>query len=465
MHFFLLNSMKCCDIRRKKLLVFLFDGFRHDYEKLHKLENFEKLRSKGVFGALIPVFPSMSAPNYYSPLTGKYPEDNGMVSNKMWDPPRNKTFRGFSKEGNERYQSYWWNETEPFWITAMKQGLRVKMWDWLGYNVNFNGVKPDCCSDFRDIIYHNDSGIESFVVNLNAALGNFSHDLLDVALIYLPDADDIGHKYGPDSHQLIDRVKDIDKRVIGYLDKKLDKIQYKDTECKLKDVVNTAIFSDHGMTSINMKCIVDLEDILNNKTLVRKFLKSSTLYHIWPQENYETEVAQKLRAVRNITVFEKSTAPKRYHYANNDRIGPIVATIDLQCCFKNKDGKNNETVCEKGNHGFDPYVKGNEQMLGIFYSFGPSIRKKITVKPFQNVEIYQLLCSLTNLNCVQTSSNLLTQILNEKSLYNSPVLLILFITIGVILCLVALGVFGYNIYRKTGKEYVTVNTEDSYGLS
>lgn len=69
-HFIQLNLIECCDIRRQKLLVFLFDGFRHDYEKLHKLDNFEKIRHKGAFGVLKPVFPSMSAPNYYSPLTG-----------------------------------------------------------------------------------------------------------------------------------------------------------------------------------------------------------------------------------------------------------------------------------------------------------------------------------------------------------------------------------------------------------
>lgn len=59
------------------------------------------------------------------------------------------------------------------------------MWDWLGYEVNFDGVKPGCCSDFRDIIYTHDSGIENFRVNLNYALSNFSHDSLDVACNYL----------------------------------------------------------------------------------------------------------------------------------------------------------------------------------------------------------------------------------------------------------------------------------------
>lgn len=113
---------------------------------------------------------------------------------------------------------------------------------------------------------------------------------LSMSVIYLPDPDDIGHKYGPDSIELAERVKDVDKRVIGYLINELDRIHYKDTECKLKDLVNTVIFSDHGMTTADDNCIVDINHIVYNDTLVRKSLKSSTIFHIWPQENFEMEV-------------------------------------------------------------------------------------------------------------------------------------------------------------------------------
>lgn len=104
-------------------------------------------------------------------------------------------------------------------------------------------------------------------------------------------------------------------------------------------------------------------------------------------------------------------------------------------------------------------------MFGIFYSFGPSIRKEITLRPFRNIEIHQLLCSLVHVNCEISSSTLVTQILMGKTPYNSPMLLILFITVGVILCFVALGVFIYNVYRRTSKEYVTLRTEDAYDMS
>lgn len=54
-----------------KLLLILFDGFRWDYVK--DMEGFNEMKRIGVHADyLIPVFPSMSFPNYYSLVTGKH---------------------------------------------------------------------------------------------------------------------------------------------------------------------------------------------------------------------------------------------------------------------------------------------------------------------------------------------------------------------------------------------------------
>lgn len=61
---------------RRKLLVFLLDGFRSDYisdEALESLPGFKEIVSRGVkVDYLTPDFPSLSYPNYYTLMTGEY---------------------------------------------------------------------------------------------------------------------------------------------------------------------------------------------------------------------------------------------------------------------------------------------------------------------------------------------------------------------------------------------------------
>lgn len=61
---------------RRKLLLFLIDGLRHDYindEALESLPGFKEIVNKGVKADyLIPDFPTLSYPNYYTLMTGEY---------------------------------------------------------------------------------------------------------------------------------------------------------------------------------------------------------------------------------------------------------------------------------------------------------------------------------------------------------------------------------------------------------
>ena len=60
--------------KSKKLLVLLIDGFRWDYFDKPGLElpGFQQLFKQGVKSEyMVPDFPSLSFPNYYSIMTGK----------------------------------------------------------------------------------------------------------------------------------------------------------------------------------------------------------------------------------------------------------------------------------------------------------------------------------------------------------------------------------------------------------
>lgn len=74
--FLLVFTLARSSLARRKLLVFLIDGMRHDYisdEVLESLPGFQEVVNRGVkVDYLTPDFPSLSYPNYYTLMTGEY---------------------------------------------------------------------------------------------------------------------------------------------------------------------------------------------------------------------------------------------------------------------------------------------------------------------------------------------------------------------------------------------------------
>lgn len=74
--FLLVLTMASSSFARRKLLVFLIDGFRYDYindNELESLPGFKEIVDRGVkVDYMTPDFPSLSYPNYYTLMTGEY---------------------------------------------------------------------------------------------------------------------------------------------------------------------------------------------------------------------------------------------------------------------------------------------------------------------------------------------------------------------------------------------------------
>jgi len=74
------------------------------------------LARNGVRSAMIPVWPSLTYPNFWAIATGLYPDHNGIVANEMFDPATGRSFRD-----GPFNDSRWWRG-EPIWATLEKQG-------------------------------------------------------------------------------------------------------------------------------------------------------------------------------------------------------------------------------------------------------------------------------------------------------------------------------------------------------
>jgi predicted AlkP superfamily pyrophosphatase or phosphodiesterase len=96
--------------RTNKNLVILvsIDGFRNDYLDRGITPNLSGLAKQGTLAKKFePVFPTITFPNHFALITGRYPDHNGIVNNTMYDPDRtNQVFRLSDRHAIEN--PLWW---------------------------------------------------------------------------------------------------------------------------------------------------------------------------------------------------------------------------------------------------------------------------------------------------------------------------------------------------------------------
>jgi predicted AlkP superfamily pyrophosphatase or phosphodiesterase len=128
------------------LLIVLLDGFRYDYiEKYANPDGFLKNMSKnGIYAMYEPIFPTNTYPNYWTIVTGLYPESNGIINNDVYDPISKHQYRmGYDDEN----QDDWFRQAEPVWIQNERvNGKAIDkhsvVYDWAGAPAQFDNIRP-----------------------------------------------------------------------------------------------------------------------------------------------------------------------------------------------------------------------------------------------------------------------------------------------------------------------------------
>jgi len=138
----LFEDDKSDDVQPAPIILISMDGFRWDYMDRTATPNMDFLAAEGVRAeALIPVYPSSTFPNHLSIITGCYPENHGIISNKMWDPVFEEWY--YIGEGAAPVQDGKWYEAEPFWVAVEKSGMKSAIYHWPGSEAEIMGYRPD----------------------------------------------------------------------------------------------------------------------------------------------------------------------------------------------------------------------------------------------------------------------------------------------------------------------------------
>jgi len=362
------------------LILISLDAFRWDYLEKYAAET-PRLRQLAAAGVraerMISCFPTLTFPNHYAIATGQRPEHHGIVNNDFFDPVLGAAFS--YKQHECAIDSRWWGG-EPIWITAVKQGRRSACMFWPGSEATIGGVRPTYNMAFDDNL--------TSAQRVDQLLAWFSlppDQRPSFGTLYLDAVDHAGHDFGPDAPESAAAVREVDAAV--------DRLCV-GLEARGFDAVNLVIVSDHGMTATGPERNLFLDDLVDLNTVHVDC--SGTQAGLRPVSGTPEELAARLRRglPAPLHVYLRSEVPERHHYRDNPRIPPVLILADEGWRITTRDSFKRRKTPSRGEHGYDNQLVS---MGATFIAHGPAFRRGVVVPPFENIEVYNLLCAVLGL--------------------------------------------------------------------
>lgn len=368
--------------QQKKPYVILIsaDGYRFDFDKLYHAAYLKTLKAKGVTTPyMLPSFPSLTFPNHYSIATGLYPSHHGLIANDFVDLNRDMTY---SSKVKAAYQDSSWYGGTPIWVLAEKQQMLTASFYWVGSEAAIKGVRPTYWYPYNEKISVDE---RSRIVASWLKLPEDKRPHL--ITFYLPQVDQAAHAFGPESPET--------HAAAGFIDYALAKLTKAVESTGLP--VDFIFVSDHGLIKVNNEHPMPISALLSpggdytvsgGGNLVTIKLRDETKMN---------EVVEHFKKnAKGYRVYTKYNTPENWHYgAKDDRhklLGDIFLEAIAPAYFSDKNPK-------PGQHGYDPHTV--PEMRASFAAWGPSFKERLTIKPFENVNIYPLIAHILGLHITE----------------------------------------------------------------
>ncbi|EJS44518.1 YCR026C [Saccharomyces arboricola H-6] len=372
---------------------------------------------------MIPSFPTETFPNHWTLVTGQYPIHHGIVSNVFWDPDLSEEFH----PGVLDPRIWNSNVTEPIWQTVQSAfdsdiPFKAATHMWPGSDVNYTRYneeklqpehKKPIAKERTPFYFDEFNAQESLPNKLSKIIEYVDMSTLSerpqLILGYVPNVDAFGHKHGYPAEsdyyykEFTETLNEVDtflQQLVGCLE-----------ERNITDFTNLVIVSDHGMSNIVVPSnVIIWEDMLDEKLrkdyVSHAYLEGPMMAISLKDSGKINEVYRELKTSINedkFTVYVNGNFPEEWNF--NDRKNHHMASIwivpepghavmkkeQLRKTEKSdhKD-KDEEKVFTIGSHGYD---NGAIDMRSIFIGMGPYFPHGY-IEPFQNTEIYDLLCDI-----------------------------------------------------------------------
>jgi len=363
------------------LVLVSLDAFRWDYLTKYAAEtpHLRQLATGGVRAErMIACFPTQTFPNHYSIVTGLRPEHHGIVANTFYDPTLKAGF--VYRRHESAIDGRWWGG-EPVWVTAVKQGRRSACLFWPGSEAEIAGARPTYYRAF--------DGRLTSAQRVDGLLAWFDRPAAqrpDFCTLYLDVVDHAGHDFGPDAPETAAAVREVDA-AIARLEAGL-------ARRRLAETTNLVIVSDHGMAAVPAGHVVFLDDLVDLATV--QIDGVGTQAGLRPRAGSAADLLARLRPglPAHLRIYLRGEIPERLHYRNNPRIPPVVILADEGWEITTRAEFARRKMPERGDHGYDNQL---DSMGATFIASGPSFRRGAVIAPFENIDVYDLLCAALGL--------------------------------------------------------------------
>lgn len=350
-------------------ILISIDGFRADYLDRGITTHLSRLAAEGARGKLRPSFPTKTFPNHYAMVTGKRPDNHGIIGNNMIDPrrPSEKFSLGDPKQSLD---PFWWDQAEPAWVTAEKAGVRSATMFWPGSEVAIGGTRP---ADW--LRYDRHVGYEQRIATVLDWMRRPAAIRPAFVTLYFEAVDDAGHRFGPDSAEVNAAIADVDGR-IGRLVAGL---------ADLGQPARLLIVADHGMRATDESRVIQLADLIDLASIIA--VEVGPYAAIEPAAGTDDRVAQALlKPHAHMTCHRREELPKQLHYGRNPRVAAIICIAEPGWSILAGDPP---WPVKGGAHGYD---NRDPEMLALFIAHGSGLSGDVGT--VDNIEVYPLLMAL-----------------------------------------------------------------------
>ncbi|MEP1551436.1 MAG: ectonucleotide pyrophosphatase/phosphodiesterase [Paraglaciecola sp.] len=384
----LVSNIAVADQSQPLVLMIGVDGLRADSLERASAPNLQLLAENGVRANMYPAMPSKTFVNFYSLATGLHPKNHGMVSNYFYDRKLGETFNR-TKHTND---PAWWGG-EPIWITAEKQGVTSATYFWVGSEVAVDSIKPSYWKPFNQ---SKDYGERVDEVLQWFALPNEKRPRL--VTLYFSAVDSAAHTFGVGSLEELAAIKKVDDHIGDLIAGLIALGLYEDT--------NLVIVADHGMANLSDDRVVNLDKWVDLSHFIIPDWSSTKNTVYAPYLNlYGDKVEVEKAFVKltnkhpNMKVLRRGNFPKDYHFDHLDRGPDLMLLADVGwTLYGSKNRLPPAPLKGSGRsiatHGYD---NKHPLMQATFIASGKAFKAGVRVKPFDNIEVYNILSCILDL--------------------------------------------------------------------
>lgn len=370
---------------RPVTIMISIDGFRPDYLDRDITPKMSALRKQGSFASMRPSFPTKTFPNHYTLVTGLRPDHHGISGNSMVDPARPGQMFTLG-DAKQSLDPFWWNEAEPIWVTAEKQGIRTATAFWPGSEVMIRDIRPQDWLRFDANV--TDTQRVNQVLDWLRRPASIRPKLVTM---YFDIVDTQGHRFGINSAEVNEAIKEVDGK-IGELVNSVKALGVK---------ANYVIVADHGMAPQDVSRVIQLEDLLDKASYLA--VETGPYAAIEPVTGTDNRVYDALlKPHDHMKCMRKEDVPARLAYGTNPRVAAIICLAEPGWVILS--GAPMYPV-EGGNHGWDNQYA---EMNALFLASGPNIAAGKTLPTFDNVDVYSLVAVLAGVKPLANDGNAAT---------------------------------------------------------